>query len=240
MSVVREATEGLGARLERVRERIGTAARRAGRDPESVMILPITKGHSAARIREVAEAGLERIGENRVGEAEEKRSLLGGDAGLLWHMVGHLQSRKAARAAALFEVIESVDSLKLARKLDGAAERLGRAEVRVLVEVNASGEGSKFGLPPGEAPARIAEICGLRRLRVEGLMAMAPYTDDEEVLRRTFRVTRELAERCAAEAEGFEGRVLSMGMSNDYEIAVEEGSTEVRLGTALFGERDQA
>lgn len=237
MTVVREGTGDLSARLGRVRERIEAAARRAGREPGAVKILPVTKGHPAASIRRVAEAGLDRIGENRVGEAEEKRSLLGGDAGVRWHMVGHVQSRKAARAAGLFDVIESLDSVKLARKLDGAAEVVGRERIRVLVQVNASGEGSKFGFAPADAPARIEEICRLPRLEVAGLMTMAPYTDDEDVLRRTFGVTRELAERCVAEVEAFEGRVLSMGMSHDYEIAVEEGSTEVRLGTALFGER---
>lgn len=232
-------TERVTDRLAGVRERIAAAARRGGRDPARVEVLPVTKGHPAAVLREVIEAGLAAIGESRVGEAEEKRALLGGAGGLRWHMIGHLQRNKAARAMGLFDAIESVDSLRLARKLDREAEKAGRAVVPVLVQVNASGEASKSGLPVEEATAAIGEICRLPRLGVEGLMTMAPLTDDERTLRRTFRRTRELAARCADEVEGFGGRVLSMGMSNDYEIAVEEGSTRVRLGTALFGERPE-
>lgn len=239
LSAVSDVTQGLAGRLEEVRERIAASARRSGRDPGEVEILPVTKGHPASLLRKVAEAGLERIGENRVREAEEKRTLLGGDGGLRWHMVGHLQRNKAALAVALFDAIESVDSLRLARKLDREAEKAGRERLPILVQVNVSGEASKFGFAPEEAPGRIAEICRLPRLRVEGLMTMAPLTDDEAVLRRTFATTRELARRCAAEVDGFEAATVSMGMSNDYEIAVEEGSTRVRLGTALFGKRPE-
>ncbi len=238
MAVTREELE---ERLERVRARIAGAAERAGRDPAEVEILPITKGHPAYVSRLVTELGLPAVGENRVGEAEEKRALLGGDLGLRWHMVGHVQRRKASRAVALFEVVESVDSLRLAGRLSReAAEARGGEDggLEVLVQVNASGEATKGGFAPDEVPAAAAEIAALPGLRAVGLMTMAPLTDDEETLRRTFRCTRDLLERCAeAGGGGFERGVLSMGMSNDFEIAVEEGSTRVRLGTVLLGER---
>lgn len=235
--------EGLAARLRAVRSRIARAAGRVGRDPSTVEVLPITKGHPAYVIREAAEAGVTAIGENRVGEAEEKRTLLGGGMGLRWHMVGRLQRNKARRAVGLFDVVESVDSLRLARRIDAEAEAVGRETVEVLLQVNASGEEAKGGFRirdeegRRDALAAITAACALPRLRVEGLMTMAPFTSDEDVLRRTFATTRDLFARCGEEVEGFRARVLSMGMTNDFELAVEEGSTRVRLGTVLFGER---
>ncbi|MFQ5689913.1 MAG: YggS family pyridoxal phosphate-dependent enzyme [Gemmatimonadota bacterium] len=228
--------EGLTDRLERVRERIARAAERGGRDPDRVEVLPVTKGHPASLVRAVAEAGLGRVGENRVQEAEEKRALWG-DLGLEWHMIGHLQRNKARRAVKLFDVIESVDTVRLARRLSREAEDLGRRELPVLVQVNAAGERQKSGFALEALEGGLAEICDLPRLRVIGLMTMAPLTPDEAILRRTFRETRRLFEEVAPAVSGFEPRVLSMGMSNDFEIAVEEGSTRLRLGTSLFGER---
>lgn len=224
-------------RLEEIRQRIARAAERAGRSAAAVEILPVTKGHPPADIRRAAEAGLGRIGENRVPEAEEKRLLLGGDAGVSWHLIGHLQRNKAARALRIFDVVESVDSVRLAERLSEELEKAERPELRVLVEVNCSGEETKSGFRPVEAPRRVAEICRLPGLRVEGLMTMAPFTRDEGVLRTTFRRARELLDRCTSEVVDLEGPVLSMGMTNDFEIAVEEGSTRVRLGTVLFGKR---
>lgn len=188
-------------------------------------------------VRAVAGLGLGRIGENRVHEADAKQSSLGGRLGVAWHMIGHLQGNKARRALAVFDVIESVDGVKLARRLSRIVDEDGREPAEILVQVNASGEGVKAGLSPAEAVPAVDEICRLPGLRVTGLMTMAPYTDDEAVIRGTFRTLRELSARCRDEVPRFEGAVLSMGMSNDFEIAVEEGSTRVRLGTVLLGER---
>ncbi|MDT8435918.1 MAG: YggS family pyridoxal phosphate-dependent enzyme [Gemmatimonadota bacterium] len=228
----------LGERIARVRTRVERAAERSGRDAAAVRVLPITKGHSAGVLRAVAEAGFAAIGENRVGEAERKREALG-TLGLCWHMVGHLQRNKAARAVALFDVIESVDSRRLARRLSLEAERAGREPLPVLVQVNASGEEAKGGFPVDSAPAEVARVCELPGLAVRGLMTMAPFTGDEDVLRATFRRTAECFRRCREEIFGHDASVLSMGMSNDFEIAIEEGSTEVRLGTILVGERPE-
>jgi pyridoxal phosphate enzyme (YggS family) len=231
--------EKLQERLEEVRIRIGRAAERAGRDPSGIELLPVTKGHAFELVREVAAVGFNRIGENRVDEAEEKHAALGGKEGLAWHMIGHLQRNKAARAVRLFDVVESLDSVRLARRLSLMAERSERSQLEVLVEVNTSGEASKSGLESGDLVESVREICGLPRLQVCGLMTMAPFTSDTKVLRATFRDTSALFERCAQEVEKFEPVTLSMGMSNDFEIAVEEGSTRVRLGTVLLGERPE-
>lgn len=186
----------------------------------------------------VARAGCEAIGENRVGEAEAKREALGA-LGVRWQMVGHLQRNKAGRAIRVFDVIESVDSVRLARRLHAEAEKAERLSVSILVQVNAGGERQKSGLEPGQLVDVIGEMLDLGRIRVEGLMTMAPFTAEERVLRQTFSTARECLARCQAELPGFDGRTLSMGMSNDFEIAVEEGSTEVRLGTVLLGERPE-
>lgn len=237
-----EDAGSLRERLERVRERIATAAHRAGRAAEEVEVLPVTKGHPAARLREVAALGLPAVGENRVGEAEEKQQRLG-RLGLRWHMIGHLQRNKAARALEAFDLLESLDSLRLARRLQEELEASGSAPFPVLVQVNASGEGSKGGFPVHdersavESLRHIAGICEMPALAVRGLMTMAPLTREESVLRPAFRRTREMFDRCGREIGGFAAGSLSMGMSNDFEIAVEEGSTRVRLGTVLLGER---
>lgn len=227
----------LEERLAEVRHRIASAAERAGREPSSVEILPVTKGHPVDAISLVAEVGLGRIGENRVAEAEQKRAVLASSAGLAWHLIGHLQRNKARRALAAFDVIESVDSIRLAGRLSRLVVEKAGDDLEILVQVNASGEAAKAGLMLDEAPDALAEICEMPGLRVMGLMTMAPFTSDEVIMRETFRNTRRLSERCAQEIERFEPRVLSMGMSNDFEIAVEEGSTRLRLGTVLLGER---
>ena len=225
----------IGVRAALVQERIHAAAERAGRDPASVDVLPITKGHPAATIVDVAACGFRRIGENRVDEAERKRGALV-DLAVEWHMVGHVQRNKAARVVRTFDVVESVDSLRLASRLSHAVVDADREPLRVLVQVNASGESTKGGFPVDEAIDPIGQVCAFPGLEVQGLMTMAPFVEDEDLLRSVFRRTRVLFDRCA-ELPGFTARVLSMGMSNDFELAVEEGSTELRLGTILVGER---
>jgi pyridoxal phosphate enzyme (YggS family) len=223
-------------RLAEVRGRIEDAALRARRPGADVEIVAVTKGHPASVLRDVAASGLPIIGENRVDEAELKFRELG-RLGVRWHMIGHLQRNKARRAVQLFDAIESIDSLRLARKLASEAERARREELEILLEVNASGEATKGGFAGEEVLEAAAEIVTLERIQVAGLMTMAPFTSDEEALRGVFRRTRELFERCGREVRGFEARTLSMGMSNDFEIAVEEGSTRLRLGTVLIGPR---
>lgn len=235
----------LRERLPRVREVIAAAAERSGRDPSSVRIVAVTKAHPAGAVRAVLAAGLRDIGENRVEELGEKAPLVR-DPGARWHMIGHVQRRKAVLAARLASLIHSVDSLRLAEKLSRFGEELGRKvlppmsvnrdRVPVLVQINASGEATKGGFPVGEAVDAVGRIAELPGLRVQGLMTMAPFTDDEAVLRSTFGKVRELME-AAAVLPGVEGCELSMGMSNDYGVAVEEGSTMVRLGTSLLGPR---
>ena len=226
----------LAERLAGVRERVERAAQRAGRSGSDVEILPVTKGQRIAVVRDVADAGFSMIGENRVDEAESKIAEVG-RLGLRWHMIGHLQRNKARRAIEAFDVIESVDSVRLASKLAAEAEKAKRESVEVLLEVNTSGEATKGGFRGDEVLVAAPEVVALDRLRVVGLMTMAPYTSDTNVLRRVFRRTRELFERCGRQIAGFEASVLSMGMSNDFEIAVEEGSTRLRLGTVLVGAR---
>lgn len=227
-------TELIRRRLVECRERIDSARERSGRE-EPVGLVAVTKTHPAELLEAARAAGIGEVGENRVGELEEKVEALGRQA-FRWHMVGHLQRNKAARALEHFDLLHSLDSVRLARTL--SKEAAGRdARVRVLVQVNTSGEESKYGFDPAAALETLEQICALPGIAVEGLMTMAPYTDDEAVLRRTFRDARALWEHAAAQVDGFRPLYLSMGMSNDYEIAVEEGSTLVRLGTALFGER---
>jgi pyridoxal phosphate enzyme (YggS family) len=228
--------ERLQRALPDVKRRIERAVERAGRsDPDAVTLVAVTKGHSLEALFAARDAGLRAIGENRVQEGRSKHEQTG-DLGLDWHLIGHLQRNKAGVALRTFTLIHSLDSLRLARAIDREAEKLG-VKAAVLVQVNASGEGSKQGFPVEEGSSAIGEICQLPHLRVQGLMTMAPFTGDEETLRSTFRRTVELYEKCSEEVERFEARHLSMGMTNDFEIAIEEGANMVRLGTVLFGER---
>lgn len=224
----------LHERLPRVREVIADAAERSGRNPSSVRIVTVTKAHPVSAVRAALEAGLCDIGENRVEELGEKLPLVR-DAGVTWHMIGHVQRRKAGRAARLATLIHSVDSIRLAEKLSRFGDTEGR-RVPVLVQINASGEATKGGFAAAAAVDAVGRIADLPGLRVRGLMTMAPFTGDEAVLRSTFRKVREVME-AAAVLPGVEGCELSMGMSNDYGLAIEEGSTMVRLGTTLLGPR---
>lgn len=219
--------------LPRVEERIARALDRSGRSGR-VTVVGVTKGHPASAVLAAADAGLRDCGENRVAELDRKVAELG--CPVRWHLIGHLQRNKVKRALGLFELLHSVDSLRLAHELSRECERSGRT-VEVLVQVNASAEATKGGLELDSAPETIAEMVEMPTLHVRGIMTMAPLTDEEAVLRRTFRRTRALFDTCARAVPHFDACHLSMGMSNDFDIAVEEGSTMVRLGTVLFGER---
>lgn len=226
--------ERLSRTLPEVRDRVARAAREAGRDPAAVRIVAVTKGHPLEALEAALEAGLTDLGENRVEELEQKVGALGMGAAT-WHMIGHLQSRKAARAVESSHLIHSVDSVRLAQKISRAAGERGTV-AHLLAQVNTSGEDAKSGLAAGEALAAVLEMTELPHLRVEGLMTMAPFVDDQAVLARTFRVLRETLAAARARNPAL-GAELSMGMTNDLETAVREGSTMVRIGTALFGER---
>jgi pyridoxal phosphate enzyme (YggS family) len=224
----------IAANLARIRERIAAAAARASRRPEDVTLVGVSKTFPAEAIRAAWEAGVRHFGENRVQEWEAKQPALAGlDA--TWHLVGHLQSNKARRAARLFDSVDSVDSAALAEKLDRAAAEAGR-RLRVLLEVRLAPEESKHGAEPGDAPALAEAVAALPQLELAGLMAIPPLLAAPEQVRPHFTRLRELRDHVAARL-GRALPVLSMGMSHDFEVAIEEGATEVRLGTALFGPR---
>ncbi|MGH9803835.1 MAG: YggS family pyridoxal phosphate-dependent enzyme [Candidatus Acidiferrales bacterium] len=214
-------------RLEHVQERIASAMRRAGRTDE-VTLVAVTKLVDVDRIAEAYRAGVRHFGENRVQEFEDKRRLLTLPSAV-WHMVGHLQSNKAKRAAELFQTIDSVDSESVAAKLSIAASGPGR-RLPVLVQVNVGGEGTKSGVDPDELNRFIETLSRLDALEVRGLMTIPPFLEPAERVRPYFARLRELGEKLGL-------RELSMGMSHDFEIAIQEGATQVRIGTALFGER---
>jgi pyridoxal phosphate enzyme (YggS family) len=216
-----------------VRSRIAAAAARAGRSAAAIQIVAVTKGHPIERAKEAAAAGLLDLGENRVQEGLAKQTAWP-DAPVRWHLIGHLQRNKAKLAAGRFALIHSLDSTRLADALESAAAALGLVQ-EVLVEVNLAREPQKSGALPEDAPALVAHAAGLPHLRVQGLMALAPYTPDTGVQRQVFRRLRELRDGLAT--SDLPLAVLSMGMSGDFEVAVEEGATMVRLGTVLFGER---
>lgn len=220
-------------RLLRIQERMAAACARAGRRSDEVQLVAVSKTYGPERVREVAACGLRIFGENKVQEAEAKVPECPGS--LSWHLIGHLQSNKVARAVALFDQIHSVDSLRLLQKLDGAAAVEGK-RIPLLLEVNVSGESSKFGLRPESVPEVLERVGELESSQVVGVMTMPPLTPDVERARQYFRKLRELR-------DGWSSRFalplaeLSMGMSHDFEIAIEEGATWIRVGTALFGER---
>ena len=222
--------------LPRLWERIAQAAARRGRRPEDVTLVAITKGHPLGAVHAAVEAGITDLGENRVTDLAERVAAVR-RPGIRWHMVGHLQRRQVGRAMEAADLLHSLDSHRLAERISRLARKRGR-EVPVLVQVNTSGELSKGGFELESAIPALERVLALPSLRVEGLMTMAPFTGEEEIVRATFRRLRELHER-AAEITAYRGRELSMGMTNDFSIAVEEGSTMVRIGTALFGRRGE-
>lgn len=226
--------------LTDIEERIARATARAGRARDEITLVAVTKTHPVEVVARVYELGLRDVGENRIEEALPKAVALPTD--LRWHMIGHIQSRKARQAVSPFHLIHSMDSLKLAQEFHKRASG-GAGPVAVLLQVNVSGEESKYGFAattPAEIErftAEVAEILALPTLRVRGLMTMAPFVDDPEQARPVFAATRRLRERLRRDFPAHEWEFLSMGMTNDFEIAIEEGATHVRIGTALFGAR---
>jgi pyridoxal phosphate enzyme (YggS family) len=223
----------------RVEERIAAACHRAGRSPADVRLMGVSKMHSAETLAEAARAGLTLFGENRVQEFEAKRRRLQEldvtDAEI--HFIGHLQSNKSARAAEIFAAIDSVDSWRLAERLNEAAGKLGK-KLPILLEIKLSAEPAKTGIEPNSVELRhLLEGLPLEHITMRGLMTIAPFDEDPETARACFRRLRSLRDTLARENPGIDFRELSMGMSGDFEIAIEEGSTLVRIGTALFGER---
>jgi pyridoxal phosphate enzyme (YggS family) len=225
----------LAQRLQTINERVARAAERVGRGPGSITLVGVTKFVPPEAIQEAIDCGLRHIGENRVQEAVDKHASVHGRA--CWHMVGHLQRNKVRPALGIFDVVESLDSERLAAALSREAEQRGKV-VEVLIEVNTSGEGTKYGLAPQEVGRFIRETFPLPGLRLRGLMTVGPLVEDPEEARPAFRMLRALAEETAAVVKGEDSLgELSMGMTGDFETAIEEGSTIVRIGTGIFGPR---
>jgi pyridoxal phosphate enzyme (YggS family) len=219
-------------RLGKVSEAIAVAAQKAGRDPAEIELVAVSKTQPVEAIAEALRAGVVLFGENKVQEARGKIEELGRGT---WHLIGHLQTNKAKDAVRLFDSIDSVDRAELAREINLRADSLGKTQ-NVLLQVNIAGESTKFGCAPEAARALAEEINALPRLALRGLMAIAPYTPDAEKSRTHFAALRDLRERIQTDT-GLDLPVLSMGMSGDFAVAIEEGATQVRVGTALFGER---
>jgi len=241
---MQELTERIAANIQAVQERIAAACRRAGRDPAAVRLVVVTKGHPAATAQAAILAGARWLGENYAEEGVAKMSACSAPPDLEWHMIGHVQSRKAALVCAHYHRMHSLDSLKLAQRLERFAAESGR-RLPVLLECNVSGEESKFGWPAWDEECWSAllepfqQILALPHLEVQGLMTMAPFFADPEQARPYFRRLKKLQEFLAQRLAGGSWGELSMGMSGDYEVAIEEGATIVRIGTAILGARPQ-
>jgi hypothetical protein len=224
----------IAANLARVREQIARAAERSARSADEITLVAVSKTFPAEAIRAAFDAGLRDFGENRLQEFEAKQPKLA-DLHAAWHFIGHLQSNKARRAAELFDRMDSLDSLALAQKLDSAAAEHGK-RLPVLIEVHLGAESTKSGASEAELPALAENLAALAHLELCGLLTVPPYSADAENVRPYFRELRELRDRLSRRLRQPLPR-LSMGMSHDFEVAIEEGSTEIRIGTALFGER---
>lgn len=220
-------------RLGEIRRRMERACARAGRDPSGVQLLAVSKTHDPEAVTAAVRLGLTEFGESKVQEARQKIPQCPSAA--RWHFVGHLQTNKAREAVRLFEMVHAVDSLKLLEALERVCQEEGRS-LPVCLEVNVSGERSKFGMPPEDVPSALRAASNLFRVRVVGLMTIPPIAEDPEEARPFFRALREVRDRWQTES-GMPLPELSMGMSHDFEVAIEEGSTWVRVGTLLFGER---
>ncbi len=223
--------ETLVGRIARVLDAIRSAASVAGREPDEVTLVAVSKTHPVEAVRAARAEMLGVFGENKVQEAETKIEALGRGFAE-WHLIGHLQSNKARKAVRLFDVIQSVDSVDLARRLERICAEEGRDELRVFIQVDLGGEATKNGAPESDLPELARFLAGCRHLRLSGLMTIPPYFEDPELVRPYFRRLRELRDRFVP------GGALSMGMSHDFEIAIAEGATHVRVGTAIFGERE--
>jgi pyridoxal phosphate enzyme (YggS family) len=238
MSKPIEATACLRERLEAVREKIATVVTRCGRDPKEITLVAVSKTHPLSIVKEALDVGVTDFGENRVQEAESKIPALPSEAAR-WHLIGHLQANKARRAVKLFDVVHTLDSVSLAHRLDRSCVEEDRAELPVLIQVDLAGEASKSGVPATD----LAEFAGIvnqcSRLRLQGLMTLPPFLEDVERVRPFFRRLRESRDELQARGHfGDQQGELSMGMSHDFEVAIEEGATIVRVGTAIFGERN--
>lgn len=216
--------------LARVRERIAAAAARAGTDEEEIALIAVTKTVDVPRIQEAIQAGVTDIGENYVQDSARKFEVIG--KSVRWHMIGHLQTNKVRLAVPIFDLIQTVDGIGLAREIGKRSTAIGKY-TEVLAEVNISGEASKFGVQPDKALALCESVAMIEGVELRGLMGIAPFVTDEEVIRRSFKLLKGLWDRLPNVHQGW----LSMGMSSDFEIAIEEGSNMVRIGTAIFGER---
>jgi pyridoxal phosphate enzyme (YggS family) len=219
--------------VKNIRQRIASACAHAGRTPEEVTLIAVTKTFNHLRVKEALDAGVIDIGENYVQEAREKQELLQ-DEQIRWHFIGHLQSNKVKYIIPWVSFVHAVDSLKLGEELSRQAAKTGR-EIDVLVEVNTSAESTKFGVQPDETRLLVKELSTLSNINVAGLMTIGPFLPDPELSRPAFRMLCELREECRQ--DGFNLPHLSMGMTNDFEVAIEEGATMVRIGTAIFGKR---
>ena len=227
--------EQIASNLRRVQGRIAAAAAKAGRRTEEITLIGVSKTQPAEAVRAAYESGLRHFGENRVQEWEGKRAALT-DLQATWHLVGHLQSNKAARAAGLFHSVDSVDDLALAQRLDRSRDGHGVTKLRVLLEVRVEQEESKSGVKPEEVAALAEGVTGLPHLELAGLMCIPPFVENADEARPYFRRLRELRDALVRRI-GRELPVLSMGMSHDFEAAIAEGATEIRVGTAIFGSR---
>ena len=226
----------LAANLQNIRQRIAIACQHSERDPATVSLMAVSKGHPAENITAAPALGLALFGESRVQEAKPKIPQCPGR--LRWQMIGHLQTNKCRDAVTLFSMIESVDSLSLAREINKCGDKFAKT-MPILLEVNVAGESSKFGCSPENLLAEISQINALPRIEIHGLMTIAPFTPDPEKVRPVFRRLRELKEQCER-ILGAPLPHLSMGMSGDFAVAIEEGATIIRIGSALFGARSAA
>ncbi|MDO8580622.1 MAG: YggS family pyridoxal phosphate-dependent enzyme [Candidatus Omnitrophota bacterium] len=221
--------------LRAVEERISSVCKRLGRNPQEIVLIGVTKYADIAQIKEALQAGLTHIAENKVQQAQERLPALDGVIpSLTKHMIGHLQSNKAKQALQLFDLIHSVDSLKLAQEIDKQAQKLNK-EAQILVQVNTSGEKSKSGAESAQAVSLVQQISVLPHVKALGLMTMAPLTEDQNIVRQAFRELKKIFDQIATMSlSRVEMRYLSMGMSQDYEIALEEGANMIRIGSAIF------
>lgn len=237
MATVDPTQEQLAARLAGVRARIAAAAQKCGRSPDEVTLIAISKTHPASSVKQLLELGTADVGENRIQEAKEKVTKIGRDKAR-WHLVGHLQANKARRAVNIFDVIHSLDSVELAQRLDRICIEEKRESLPVLIQVDLGHEETKSGIDESELSHLVESLGPLTRLKFVGLMTLPPFFDDPEQSRPFFRRLRELRDELTRQgAFGDRKGELSMGMTHDFEVAIEEGATMVRIGTAIFGER---